>query len=67
MISQTFLLVNNIACAIYRKVSLNILVRYYRIEYTTSGMIYTETNIFLFTDKVFILIATIFTHDTLVV
>ena len=38
MISQTFSQVNNIACAIYCKISLNIAVGYCRIEYTVSRM-----------------------------
>ena len=36
MISQAFSQVNNIACAIYRKISLNIAVGYCRIECTAS-------------------------------
>ena len=38
MISQAFSQVNNIACAIYRKISLNIAVGYCRIECTASTM-----------------------------
>ena len=38
MILQAFSQVNNIACAIYCKISLNIAVGYCRIEYTASTM-----------------------------
>ena len=38
MISQAFSQVNNIACTIYRKISLSIAVGYCRIECTASTM-----------------------------
>ena len=44
MISQAFSQVNNIACAIYHKISLNISVGYCRIECTASSND-AETNI----------------------
>ena len=66
MISQTFLQGNNIACVIYRKILLNITVGYCRIECTTSEMILKSIIKFLLTDKVLILVAIIFTHDTFV-
>ena len=66
MILQTFLQVNNIACAIYCEISLNIVVGYCRIECTTSGVILKPICVFLLIDKVFILVVIIFTHDTFV-
>ena len=57
MISQAFSQVNNIACAIYRKISPNIAVGYCRIECTASTMmafiIFTRDIGFIYYSKMF--------------
>ena len=54
MISQAFSQVNNTACAIYRKVLLNIAVGYCRIECTASTMMLKP---------IYSMAFIIFTHD----
>ena len=54
MISQAFSQVNNTACALYRKVLLNIAVGYCRIECTASTMMLKP---------IYLMAFIIFTHD----
>ena len=54
MISLIFSQANNIACAIYCKISLNIAVGYCRTKWD-SVINDTEPNIFLLTDQVFVM------------